>query len=239
MLGGIATFLVLAFLIFFCIGTQAPGVAEYSEYFVPMNYRYAQMFNMQEALCNIFALPGCYATAFGFLYAAGRQMGAMGKSGLFPEYMGKTLDKTDTPYVALIVAVIVSLFINFVALSAEVEENFLNDLFLVTLLGSYFVYIWTFIGYIIYRKKYSSLKKGFSNPFGEWSAYLGMLFFTLTSICTVSFGGGNFRVVLIFGGYLVLMSLYYYVYAKKRQFFSEDEKHALFQAYVIKGKFGV
>ena len=237
MIGGIVTLIVLSILTHFMVNCQYPGTLENTEPLLPMNTGYSRMFNMPYYLTNIFGIPGTYATSFGFLYTSGRQISSMAKSRLFPLYWGK-MSKSDahTPYVALIIATIMSIVINFLSLSKDMLQYFLEDLFLLTLLGSYVVYIWTIYAYIVYKRKFSNIEKMFENPLGTWGAWFAICIFALAAISTVALQGGNYRVIVIFVGFLLLCSIHYVTWVHSRQYFSEEEQSTLFHAYVIKGK---
>lgn len=225
-------------MVHFTVNCQSPGTAQNTEFLLPMNTGFSRMFDMPFYLANIFGLPGTYATSFGFLYTSGRQICSMSKSRLFPESWGKmSTNDAHTPYMALWIAAAISIVINFMSLSKEILTYFLEDLFLLTLLGSYIVYIWTIYAYIVYKRKFSNLEKLFENPLGTWGAWFAICIFTLAAISTVALQGGNYRVIVIFVGFLILCTIYYVYWVHSRQYFSEEEQAALFQAYVIKGQF--
>jgi amino acid transporter len=61
------------------------------------------MFKISFDAATILSIPATYATAFGFIFAYGRVLVAMARSGLFPEWMKDTYGTYQTPYVTLIV----------------------------------------------------------------------------------------------------------------------------------------
>lgn len=57
---------------------------------LPLSPGYTTAFAVQSPqLMAILALPGAYSTAFGFMFAYGRQLRAMSRSGLLPAYLGQ------------------------------------------------------------------------------------------------------------------------------------------------------
>lgn len=227
---------MLVLIVPFVVCSQSPGTIGNINTLLPMNTGYSKMFDIPEFVTYALAIPGTFATAFGFFFFSARQLSAMGKSGLFPTWIGKSTKKENTPYAALMVCCVVGMAINFIGLSDVVMDNFLEDLFLLCLLGSYVVYICTFVAFIIYKYKFSSLEKSFTNPFGVWSAYFGIAVFVIDALSVVAFQGGNYRVIVIFVAYLSLCFTYYYCYSSKTMFYSEEEQTAMFNAYVIRGK---
>ncbi len=240
MIACMVTFTILGIVIPFIVCSQDPGTAELIDTSLPFNYGYSKMFKMSYLLCNMFAIPGSYCTAFGFFYVSSKQLAAMSKSGLLPACLGRAYGHEHdgvVPITAYVSVVVVCLLINCIGLSSYVYDNFLIDLFLLALLGSFIVYLCTFVAYGIYRAKFSRLERPFTNPFGITSAVIGFIVFFLSTLSVVALQGGNYRVIVIFIGYLMLCSIYYYFYGSKTMYYSDEEQMAMFSAYVIKGKF--
>ena len=79
--------------------------------------------------------PGLFATAFGFVFVAARQMAAMAKSGLFPAFLHKMTSCSNTPYTALVGTSLLSL--SCVLTAVYLYQPWQRELFSTLLIGSY------------------------------------------------------------------------------------------------------
>jgi L-asparagine transporter-like permease len=98
------------------------------------------------------------------------------------------------------------------------------------------IYIFAFVAYLVFVQKYSSVNREFHSPLGVIGAYYGIVIFAVGFIATVGFQGKRYVPIVFFIIYLIVMAIYYFLYALKNQKFSADEQKALFTAYIINGK---
>jgi hypothetical protein len=105
-------------------------------------------------------------------------------------------------------------------------------IFYISFLGTFCTYFIMFISFITFRRNFSSLPRCFTNPFGIIGAISGMIVLFLSFIGFAASFYWNLPYFLI---YILVLSLYYYLYARKTQTFSEEEQSILFAAYLIKG----
>ena len=167
-------------------------------------------------------------------------MTAMAHSGLLPAVIqGKDDSKFNSNRALLLAAAIViciSLWMDYV------ESDDVNDIYYWAWLGSYFVYMFTFISFIEMRSKFSILQRHFVNPLGICSAVVGMCIFSINFISVVGFQGQHSGVmnrvhpILGFGVCAIIALIWYFVYAKYNQCFSAEEQKIMFSAYIIKGQ---
>lgn len=73
----------------------SPGVDTIKSLLLPLNDGYSHIFLFPPRYGFLLILPGLFATAHGFLYAASIQVTAMGQSKLLPEILGKTILRND------------------------------------------------------------------------------------------------------------------------------------------------
>jgi len=57
---------------------------------------------------TLLTLPSAWATAFGFIFCYGKQISSMGKSALFPKFLGRTWGEDHVPYAALMTGSVLS-----------------------------------------------------------------------------------------------------------------------------------
>jgi amino acid transporter len=228
--------IITAFLVLFTSCASAPGVNELSTADFPFKYAFSQVFSIPERVTLVLNVPAIFATAFGFIFAAGKQMSAMAKSGLFPAILGRATMTTRTPYASILFvsfcAFIVALIVYFI------DHTLVDELFHICALGSYLVYIGIMISYIVYKQKYVTLPRGFKNPLGISTACLGICIFTICAISIIGFEKNQSHVALVFLiFYILAVSFYYFRYARFQQKFSDNEQNVMFSAYVINGMF--
>jgi len=181
--------------------------------------------------------PGLFATAFGFVFVAARQMAAMAKSGLFPAFLHKTTSCSNTPYTALVGTSLLSL--SCVLTAVYLYQPWQRELFSTVLIGSYLIYISVFVSYLALQTKYSSLSGGFFvNPLGSASAVLGIITITIflldDDISLLGFYEDNNQVPISFlATFLLVITLHCFLYVSKPQKLSEEQQKALFNACII------
>lgn len=230
----IFTLVITAIAILFCTASASPGVVELAGALLPLSIGYGEMFHMSERNAAYLALPGVYATAFGFMFLYGRQMSSMARSGLFHPSLGLTIGRNQTPHVALIVGSVVGYLM--LVLLHFFYPSLLLSLFNICILGSFFVYLNALSSFIYFRLNFSSLHRNFTNPLGIASAVYGMTVFLVAFIGITAFQDDDQKAIILFLVLLAAFSIYYYLIAKKRQFFSPEEQTIMFVTYVIAGK---
>ena len=219
--------------------SQEPGIIMIVEEKFPVVHGFVCAFKMSYHNATWLSLPSIFGSLFGFMFASGRQMTAMAHSGLLPAVIqGKDDSKFNSNRALLLAAAIViciSLWMDYV------ESDDVNDIYYWAWLGSYFVYMFTFISFIEMRSKFSILQRHFVNPLGICSAVVGMCIFSINFISVVGFQGQHSGVmnrvhpILGFGVCAIIALIWYFVYAKYNQCFSAEEQKIMFSAYIIKG----
>lgn len=225
-----------AIAVYFTVSCQHPGVEELSGALLPLNYGFSRAFGISYQAATWLTLPAVYGTAFGFMYDYSRQLTAMSKSGLMPlkvPFQDRFPDAVLYAYLLLgsLLGFVVMLFVYYLHLLT------IRDLFLICILGGYLVYICVLISYIIFQTRYSSLHREFRSPFGISGAVVGILIFSVSFFSAVALQKDTVSSVFL-AIVLIIVSIYYFVYARYHQKFSDDEQKALFSAYIINGKHG-
>ena len=182
---------------------------------------------------SILSVPATFATAFGFMFMYGKIMMSMSNSKLLPAFLGYRHPTTRAPYMALIVGSIVSFG---VALVCLYYPTFYNGSFNICILSASFDYIWQLGAFILLRTKYQTIKCDFLSPLGVYGAVWGMLVFALNIIAIVAFQVDQSALIVVAGIYAAL-TVWYFIYAKSRQSFSEEEKNTFFTIHVINCKY--
>lgn len=231
------TLFVTSFFVLFTVSAQKPGAVAISVELMPLSHGFANMFGISVRHATWFSIPATYATGFGFMFAYGRQIASVADSGLLPNLL-RFRTGEGKPYAALVMGSVVSLVTTFGIYYSD--RSFIEDLFYWSISSSYIVYIFAFLSYVAFQKKYSAIRRAFVNPLGIYSVYYGSAVFIMSLISTLGFQGDNIADSLHpFSGFLTFLGIgyfYYYCIARSKQRFSEEEQKILFSAYVINGK---
>jgi amino acid transporter len=237
MIACMLTFTILAIAFPFIVCAQAPGTDGLAGMFLPLNPAYSRMFNMPVNMAGIFSIPGTFATGLGFFYIGAKQLAAMSKSGFLPSWLGRSERRCgNAPVMSYLIVTALSLVVEFLTICPSLSPDFLNDFFLLSLLGSYVVYIGSFVAFIAFRSRLCGAQSPFVNPVGISSAVVGIVVFFVAILSVVAFQGGNYRVIIMYVGYLVVCAVFYFCYSSKQLHLSDAEQSALFTAYVMKGR---
>ena len=221
-----------------CITSSLPPVDQLptAQAPTPFNNGFAKMFKIipTNRFLTIFSIPATYATAFGFVFAAGRVTISMANSGLFPPLMKRTFGKYKTPYMALIFG---SIFGYGLCIWNYFDPQINLYLFNICMLSASISYIAQLLGYILYVTQFAGKIPDFKSPFGIPGAVLGILIFTFPMIGVIGFQDDGYIAIITFTVMLGFYTIYYFIYASKRQTFSSEEKNVFFQLHVIKCKY--
>ena len=205
----------------------------------PMSYGFSRMFNITELQANWLSFPALIASFYGFVWAYGRQLSSMAKSGLLPEMIGNMSETTDTPYVALLVGMIMSFALALICYYNVFYVSFANDIKALYMLSSYIIYVFMFMSYIVFKSKYSSLARSFYSPLGIYGAFVGLFVFLINTIASLVYFQQALYPLYFLLVATFLMAIYYFAFLHGNQQFSEEEKEKLFKAYLINGEFHI
>lgn len=225
----------------FAMSSQSPGTAQLAKAAIPCNFAFSRLYNISERNATWFTIIPTYATAFGFMFAFGRQISAMASSGMIPKVFKWRIPWTGATYVAILTGSAVSMAV--MAIVYFENENFVLDLFHWCSLASYIVYMSSFVSFIELRRKYSTVERNFVNPLGIPGAVLGMGIFTLNFIAVLGYqkeGDSILKRMHPVIGLLVTIiaaTIWYLVFVLRFQRFAVEEQKVLFSAYVIKCKY--
>ena len=212
-----------------------PGAsAEFMDPYIvfPMHFAFEQMFNFVHQPANGMMVPTLLSSVMGFMYASGRQMYSMSKSGLLPPFLSKTYGDRKVPLVAMITTAVIGIIVLLPVWGLNPNAD---DLYELCIIGACCVYISMFWCYIVFKVRYGAMDRNFVNPFGIISAIYGIIYFGLV-LTTLLFAQLDFNALCAFAPYMLLAVVYYYQVVEARQFFSKDEQQKFMKAYIMNGK---
>ena len=230
--GSISCILVLfataIFTLFVCV-SQSPGSFVLAGELNPLNYGYSSMFKMDFQTATGFSIPATYATAFGFQATAGKLMAAMADSKLLPTPFRIVMPGSKMPFVAYTTGATLGFFICYLCYFIPYLGP---QLFNICILNGFIGYCSQCIGYVFFQTKFQSIEREFRSPLHLFGAAYAFVVFLLGILGVVAFQPDRFALyaVLVLQGFF---SVYYFLVAKKKQTFSEDEQKIMLRVHVV------
>jgi ethanolamine permease len=218
-----------------CAG-QYPGMKNMYEDTLPLNYGFQKILGISEKAATWLNLPGMFGSVFCFIWAYGRQLLSISKSGLLPKIFQKTTSR-GVPIVSLLVGSLVSYFVNAVSYYNVISPELADNIGHTSTLSSFIIFGYFFISYIIFKIKYTSLQRAFTSPLGIPGALFGMSMAICQIVSLTGYHAHDNISPIILAPYIVLIVVIYFAFMAHRQKFSEEEKKELFKAYLISGKY--
>lgn len=231
-IGAIATVMITSFAVVFIACSLSPGVSVLQHQLYPLTQGYSLMFQLTTKQAACLSLPPIITYGMGYMYFYGKQLSAMGRSGLLPFVVGHEISVRNTPVVAHVTGAVLGLGICVLLYSIEATKLEINNL---AILVAMVTYMSIFISFVWFRYFFTTIKREFTNPMGIFGAVYGFVIF---AICFISVCGfqDTYHAISVFVIGSGILSAYYYVIVRKRQIFSEEERKVMFKAYVVKGK---
>lgn len=227
------TLAITSLAVLFCTAAVGPSAETVSKSLSPLSYGFSKVFNITEAQAFVFIAPGMFATAYGLLFACGRQVCAMAESGLLPSVLHWKVPGRGTPFMALVIPSTIGYgFLLVTWFFPWTEKVFFNT----CILGSYFSYLASFFSFISIRLFYHGLDKHYTyrSPLGLFGAVIGLLIFALCIVAVAVFQNDGGLSMLVFLSFILAASVCYVLFARDTQRFSPMEKSVMMIAHVLK-----
>jgi amino acid transporter len=223
------TILTLAF-------SQSPGPIALMDEPYPLAHGFQNIFHFSNRSDSVWmCFMGLFAPCLTFLYCFGRQVTCMAGSGLLPAVLKKHIPIVHTPYMALIAVTVVTFLMN-ILLFFDDEKRLRDAFVLICALSSFIVFITFFIAYIQFKMTHSSLTRVYTSPFGVVGGYVGIFIFLTGVVASVGFQGSDWLPGVFIGSASLLIIVYFVLFLRGNKEFSEEEKDALFKAYLVNGE---
>ncbi|OQR98521.1 Amino Acid-Polyamine-Organocation (APC) Family [Achlya hypogyna] len=227
----VITLFACSIFVFFVAVSQAPGAANLPSVVAVFNPGYMIMFDISADIAMLLSLPATFATIFGFILAYANILTALSHSRLLPGWVGQPHKRYHTQANALIFGSVLGYILCFcVTYSPALGAQLFN---ICMFFGSS-AYIAQCAGYLYLKREFAHLPRRFRNPLGKAGVYYSGFVWVLTWISIVGYQGSSGFLLSCVGPMIVVLMLYYILYAKERQTFSEDERKILFFAHVAK-----
>jgi ethanolamine permease len=177
-------------------------------------------------ILGLIALSGLVASFHAILFAQGRQIFALSRSGYLPPGLSLTHGQRKTPVVAMLVGSGLGLLFMLtlsVALGTADAGTMIGSVLLnMAVFGAMLSYLTRAAAYLALRRDYPRLPRPFRSPFGRSGGWLTIGICLVTLVCQIQdalFLQGSVWVVI----WLVLAIAYYVLVARHRLILTPDE----------------
>ncbi|DAZ95102.1 TPA: hypothetical protein N0F65_001704 [Lagenidium giganteum] len=210
----------------------AGGIPAITNAAAPLDNGFRMMFHVSSSIATFLSIPVTYGVAFGFTWSYTKLIRAMASSRLIPPVLATKNERYGTYHVAVIAGAVAGYVVCLMVYLVPGTSSYTFD---VNLMFAFMSYTGQCIGYISLRVKYPSLRKSeFRSPFGIAGAAFSLVIWVL-GIISISWCQSEHHVELIIFLVIILcVSLFYHVYSKSRQIFSDGENKVLLVAHVLK-----
>eukprot|EP01040_Poterioochromonas_malhamensis_P009069 gene9069-9823_t len=159
MMFSVVVCIVTAMLVLVFAAAHAPGTVGLATKMYPLTFNFAPMFHKQTFDVIWLNLPGLFGSTLGLIYCYGRQISGISKTGLLPSVLQESIPYLGTPYVALLMGVMICFIIN---MTAIYYPYVLDKIMKLSTLASGFVYI-----FASNREKRNRMKNRLAAGFGK------------------------------------------------------------------------
>eukprot|EP01033_Poteriospumella_lacustris_P023420 gene23420-biopygen9316 len=179
----------------------------------------------------LFAIIPLFASALTFMWGCGYQVASLARSGLLPSVFATTYGPNETPIVALVV----SSLIQFPMCVGNQRINSVAGVkacYTAMMIGATFVYIGMFASFIVFRFRFSGMKRHWTSPLGIAGAVIGIGIAIILCIAVIVLQA-NYNSITTYFVYMGAAAIYYVFYARHTQYFSKEEQKHFMKAYIL------
>jgi len=225
---GLLTLIVTAFGVLFLNAGIAPGAEAVGKSDEPLFLGFRTIFGagLGSKALGLIAVAGLVASFHTIIYAYGRNIYSLSRSGYLPRWLSITHGTRKTPHMALIagavVGYLVALAIHFAGGDSPVGAVLLN----MAVFGAMISYAMQALSYLLLRSRHPNLERPYKSPVGAVGAWVALVISLVTLVFI--FVNPDYRIGVIGAAiwYLALLA-YFAVYARKHMVRSPEEEFAL------------
>ena len=229
---GMVTLIVASVLTLFLNAGIAPGAEEVGKSDEPLSLAFTTIFGsgVGVSLLSLVAVAGLVASFHTIIYAYGRNIYSLSRSGYFPQWLSITSSKRKTPHAALIAGAVIGYC---VALLIEFGDEWFGAdvpvgavLLNMAVFGAVIAYVMQMIAFVRLRKHFPKIERPYVSPIGNIGAVIAAVIAVVTLF--FMFLNADYRLGLY--GCLVWFAvglLYFAIKGRKSLVYSPEEAFAL------------
>lgn len=220
---------------------QAPGIIELQTTSLPLNFGFANIFNISTQIAVWFNIPLLMTSFMIGEYFLCINLRSLYESRLLfiqwkPSVKMHSFSR-PFPVKAMVLSYVMMILFSMLIFSVlYFSFQYIMNLSYFVSLCFYGLYICLFLTYISFARRFPLIPRYFVSPFGVWGAYLGIIIYACMAVMTFLYPHGG----IVLSLWLILMAaLTYYYLTRIRRFekFSGEEERIFFIAYVIKANY--
>ena len=230
LLWGIATLIVASALTLLLNAGIAPGAAEVGKSDEPLFLAFTTIFGsgIGASALALVAVAGLIASFHTIIYAYGRNIYSLSRSGYFPHWLSVTLPGRKTPHAALIAGAVIGYC---VALLIEFGDDWFGDvpvgavLLNMAVFGAVIAYVTQMAAFVQLRRRFPNIERPYVSPLG----IAGAVFAAVISLATLAFMclNADYRLGIIGCAlWFVAGLLYFALRGRKNLVYSPEEEFA-------------
>ena len=180
------------------------------------------------SIISLFALTGLIASLQGIMFAAGRNIYSLSRAGYYPKFLSLTGSQTKAPWVALLAATVIGIFlIIFLPIFLGIDnETLAFSLLSMAVFGAVISYALQMAAYLLLKKNLPNINRPYLSPVGAGGAWISMIIAIV--VLVVLFFSPDYRMPVIYLAFAFLAGLLYFgLYTRKRLVLSPEEKFAM------------
>ena len=185
---GIATLIIASALTLLLNAGIAPGAAAVGESDEPLFLAFTTIFGSGTgaAALSLVAVAGLVASFHTIIYAYGRNIYSLSRSGYFPHWLSVTLPGRKTPHAALVTGAVIGYC---VALLIEFGDEWFGDVPVAAVLlnmavfGAVIAYVMQMAAFVRLRRRFPRIERPYVSPLG----IAGAVFAALIAAATLAF----------------------------------------------------
>ena len=232
LLWGILTLIAASVLTLFLNAGIAPGAAEVGQTDEPLFLAFTTIFGngIGASVLSLVAVAGLVASFHTIIYAYGRNIYSLSRSGYFPQWLSLTLPRRKTPHAALIagaaigycVALLIEFADDWFGANVPVGAVLLN----MAVFGAVIAYVMQMISFVQLRRRFPNIERPYTSPLGNPGAILSALI-AFATLCFL-FLNPDYRLgVYGCAAWFAIALLYFTLIGRKKLVHSPEEDFAL------------
>ncbi|KAB8140381.1 ethanolamine permease [Chloroflexia bacterium SDU3-3] len=225
LIGGIITLLALSIFTLVLNAGVGGGASEVGASLAPLDIGFKAIFGTgaTQTLLTVAALTGLIASFHTIIYAYGRVLFALSRSGYIPRFISVTSAKYHTPARALVIGGVVGLGLALLIdrFAASVGAALLT----MSVFGAVISYALVLLSYIKLAISKPELPRPYRSPLGVPGAVVGVVLAVISLIATMAIES-NRPGVIGTAVFLAAMIVYYYIYSRKHLVAQAPEEEA-------------
>jgi ethanolamine permease len=227
---GLLTLIITAFLVLFLNAGIAPGAEVVGSSDEPLFLGFQTIFGsgIGSKMLALIAVAGLIASFHTIIFAYGRNIYSLSRSGYLPKILSITHVERQTPHLALVVGAVigylVALTIHFLPQDSPVGAVLLN----MAVFGALISYVMQMLAFVLLRKRMPNMERPFRSPLGPGGAWIALVICLVTMVFLFLNPAYNMGVIGAAIWYLLGLA-YFAFYAHKRLVLSPEEAFAIYE----------